>query len=249
MQSLFSGHEPVGEAIASLQSRFADAAAGNGEGAYGNGITLGPNELLVDQVRGIASIPGRPDDWTDRDGRRLVRNDTEVGRLMLAYVVGPTRLLSANDFVQILTWLAGGARTAIREDDLAQFVNLVAAEPARDPGRTLPVWVAAAYKLATSAGREHFARKIPGLASGHDELYAEIPPGASHSEDLQPASEEPTLAAYKARLLASALPDTAGEVQRLSTDEDREAAFEAHTPELEAYVRENLLSRAGETPS
>ncbi|MGH2970027.1 MAG: hypothetical protein ACRDK0_13335, partial [Solirubrobacteraceae bacterium] len=241
-----SGYESIGEALAPVRSGFTDALAGAGEGPHRNALTIAGTELRVDQVRGIASMVGGADGWTERAGKQLIRNDTRQGRLFLAYVVGTGRYLSADDFELILTRICRGAMHAIREMDVAQLVNMVVAEPIHDPARALPVWVTVALKLASGRGDDYFTQEIPELATGYDQLYAEIPAGAEFADALLPQASrplEPTLPRYEARLLSSVLPSTAEEVARLSTDGEREAAFAAHEPELVAYVREHLLSR------
>jgi len=222
VSGLFAAHETIGAAVAGVQDAFAAALEGDGE------LTVAGAGLRVDQVRGIASMRGAQDGWTERDGKRSIRNDTPLGRAFLAYVVGAGRHLTSNAFEQLLTALVRADLRDAEKADLAQFVNLVAAEPLRDPRTELPVWAAVARHLAAGRGTAYFSQEIPELRTSYDPLHAEIAPGAQLAEPLLPEAHaplEPTLERYEARLRAEAGGD------------------------LEGYVREHLLARVAQALS
>jgi hypothetical protein len=225
-----NGSQPaVEEALVTLRRDFERALAGTGGGPRGNALTVREREVRVDQVRGIASIVSDPPCWSERDGRQLIRTDTRLGRLTLAYVVGNRRYLNAENFARVLGYV-GGAAQRIFSADLAQFVNLAVVEPGRDSRRELPVWVTAAYKVATGQELDYFAQEIPELLTDHDPLYADVPESAEYADALLPGATrpvEPTLERYRARLLGQVLPNAKGD-------------WFAHTRELEAYAREHL---------
>jgi hypothetical protein len=204
MTDLFAGHDDIRDAIAAVRAAFDGALEGD------NAFTVGDTELRADQVRGIASMVGGDETWVEREGKRLIRNDTLLGRAFLGYGVGAGRYLSAADFARILDAIVQGDLAMTREPDLAQFVNMVAAEPRHDP-RTEPlIWATAAVKLAEGEGEAYFSQEIPGLVTSYDPLHAEIPEGAQLAEGLLPASShpvEPTLERYEAHLRAELGPD------------------------------------------
>ena len=207
MSALFDGHEAIGSTIAAIRADFEAAVDGRGEGEGGNGLTVDGIELRVDQVRGVANTPGGQGNWAERDGRLQMRNDTAAGRVFLSYVVGAERYLSAADFEHILTRVCAAEEAVLRESDVAQFVNMVAAEPIHDPRSEIAVWGAVAVKLASGRPRERFPAEIPELVTSFDALHAEIPPGADYADVLRPEAfhpVEPTLEAYAARLAADA---------------------------------------------
>ena len=222
MSDLFEGRDDIRQAIAAIRSAFEGALEGD------NSFTVAGTQLRADQVRGIASMVGGDDTWSERQGRRLIRNDTMLGRAFLGYGVGAGRYLSASDFARILAGIVSGDLGMTRESDLAQFVNMVAAEPRHDP-RTEPlIWATVAARLANGEGDRYFSQEIPGLVTAYDPLHDEIPAGAQLAEGLLPSSShpsEPTLERYEARL-------------RAELGED-----------LDGYVREHLVSRVAEAPS
>jgi hypothetical protein len=222
MSDLFADHDRIRQTVERVREAYEEALQGEDR------FTLGDTELRTDQMRGIASMVGGPESWTERDGKAMIRNDSLVGRALLGYGVGTGRYLSANDFADILDRLVRDDLGMTREPDLAQFVNLVAAEPRRDP-RTEPlIWATAAHKLATGQGEAYFSQEIPGLLTTFDPLHAEIPPNSQLAEGLLPEAShpaEPDLERYEARLRAEVGPD------------------------LGAYVREHLLSRIAQASS
>ncbi len=237
MLALFSdpAYDGMRVALEAVQRDFAHAVTARND----NALTIAGTELRVDQVRRIASIPGDPETWITRHGRRLIGNDTRLGRLTLAYVVGSRRYLTAEGFRDVLARLTRDPER-MPASDLAQFVNLVAAEPAHDPAGELPIWLTVAHDLVPDRGRDYFAQDIPGLLTDHDPLHAEIPEQADYADPLRPGAtrpREPTLPRYKAYLL-----DVVADVSGLATDKDRDSAFAAHSDELEAYVRDQLVS-------
>ena len=237
MLALFSdpAYDRMRAVLEAVQRDFARALSSRDD----NALTIADAELRVDQVRGIASIPCNPETWIVRDGRRLIRTDTRLGRLTLATVVGGRRYLTVEGFWYVL-WRLTHDPGPIPESEVAQFVNLVAAEPADEPDRELPIWLTVAHDLASHRKREYSAQNIPGLLTDHDPLHAEIPEHAPYADALLPDAtrpREPTLPRYKAYLLHA----VAG-VEGLATDDEREAAFAAHADRLEAYVVDHLVA-------
>jgi hypothetical protein len=207
VSALFGGHEAIGRTIAAIRGDFEAAMAGRGDGEAANGLTVDGIELRVDQVRGVANTPGGAESWAERDGRLLMRNDTAAGRVFLSYVVGAERYLSAADFEHILTRVCAAEESVLRESDVAQFVNMVVAEPIHDARSEIAVWGAVARKLASGRTNERFPADIPELVTSFDPLHAEIPPGADYANVLRPEAFhplEPTLERYTARLAAEA---------------------------------------------
>lgn len=228
MSGLFEGHDEVGQTIAAIRADFEAAMAGRGEGEGGNGLTVDGIELRVDQVRGVANTPGGAHNWAKRHGRLLMRNDDAAGRVFLSYVVGAERYLSAADFEHILVRVCAAEESVMRESDVAQFVNMVVAEPIHDDRSELAVWGAVAVKLASSRPRDRFPAEIPELVTSFDPLHDEIPGDADFADVLRPAAFhplEPTLPAYTARLAA-----------------------EAAEP-LEEHVRRHVLAQVGQARS
>jgi hypothetical protein len=228
MSALFEGHDEVATTIAAIRTDFEAALAGRGEGEGANGLTVDGIELRVDQVRGVANTPGGAHNWAERDGRLLMRNDDVAGRVFLSYVVGAERYFSAADFEHILARVCAAERSVMRESDVAQFVNMVVAEPLHDARSELAVWGAVAVKLGAGRPRERFPAEIPELVTSFDPLHAEIPAGADFADVLKPEAFhplEPTLEAYTARLAA-----------------------EAGEP-LDEHVRRHVLAPAGEARS
>ena len=233
---LFAGYDSLGEAMASMRRSFEAALSGTD-----NAFSLLDGEFCVDQVRGIVVTPPRPEDWIERAGRRLIRNDDRGTRVWMGLFLGSRAYLSACQFAGLVADLDRGRQQVFSpEENIAAFANVTVAQACVDPGHELPVWVTVASWLATGRDDENILAAIPELLVAQDPLFAEIPPSAPDAEHLRPRPSQ-TMARYKARLLSDVLRE---DVSSLDTDAERDAAFTARTAELEAYVRTHLLDTA-----
>jgi hypothetical protein len=234
--TVFAGYEPLGEALACVRRTFEAARSG-----ADNAFSLLEADFCVDQVRGVVVTAGRPEDWTERDGRRLLRNDDRVTRSFMGLYLGSSAYLSARQFAGLVADLCRGHQRQLSpEPNIAAFVNVTVVQARHDPGHELPVWVTVASRLASGRENENILAAIPELVVAHDPLFAEIPADASAAEHLRPRPSE-TMARYEARLLSDVLGQ---DVSGLGTDAERKAAFTARTDEFEAYVRTHLLDVA-----
>jgi hypothetical protein len=201
-------------------------------------------QLRIDQVREIFATPADPSIWEQRDGKHYISTASPVGIDYLGFYVGREVNLSADSFVIFTADLVRGRmRFYAPEYDIAEFFNLVVAEPYHHPEHKLLVWLTAAHLLASDRGDDNLYAALPGLVTSHDILHEELPADAPpYAAKLRPAASS---AIDLGELLTAVLPQSATLIAE-STAEERAALLTTKQAELEDYVRDNVLVRVNE---
>jgi hypothetical protein len=233
-------------ALREVRDGFREALAGGG----GNELEALGVRLRVDQARRLVVAAEATDvgggGWMQRDGKAALATATREERARLARYVGRGRELTAAQAFGILCDVAGERPV----DDVARvplFVNLFVVEGALHLGWELAIWLTLARQLAVGDARgAELHGLLPPLVTDFDPFYRELAVGDAESlERLKPARRggRSSWPEYQMRLLGEVIPELAVAAQAQRTGDERRELFQAQTPRLLDYVRDEVFAR------